>query len=66
MTIPERVRLSVRAHRRIFAGVVIAISVFLWGVVGAVAWVAADIVSGLPDGDALRSVGTMAQATTLD
>jgi 1A family penicillin-binding protein len=38
---------------------------FMWAAVGAAAWFAGGILTGLPDKDALRGVSTMAQATTL-
>ena len=41
------------------------LSVLMWGAVGAAAWLAGDVLTGLPDKEALRSVSTMAQATTL-
>ena len=37
----------------------------MWGVVAGAAWFASDILTGLPDRETLRGVGTMAQATTL-
>ena len=37
----------------------------MWTVVAGAAWVAGDILTGLPDRQVIRTVGTMAQATTL-
>ena len=41
------------------------VTVLMWSAVGVAAWFVHDVVTGLPDGVALRSVGTMSQATTL-
>lgn len=38
---------------------------FMWAAAGVAAWFAGDILTGLPDKDALRGVSTMAQSTTL-
>jgi 1A family penicillin-binding protein len=43
----------------------VALSIFMWAVMGGAAWFAADVLTGLPDKEALRAVSTMAQATTL-
>ena len=37
----------------------------MWTAVGVAAWFVHDVVTGLPDGAALRGVGAMSQATTL-
>jgi penicillin-binding protein 1A len=65
VTNTDRFRDLLRAHRHLFASVIVALSILMWTVVAGAAWVAGDILTGLPDGQALRSVGTMAQATTL-
>jgi penicillin-binding protein 1A len=65
VNIPDRVRHVIRAHHRVFAGAVVALAIAMWGAVGAAAWFARDVLTGLPDREALRGVGTMAQATTL-
>jgi 1A family penicillin-binding protein len=39
--------------------------IVMWGAVAGAAWFTRDILAGLPDREALREVGTMAQATTL-
>ena len=65
MTLPDRLRTIIRAHHRIFAGAVVALSILMWSVVAGAAWLASDILTGLPDRQALRGVGAMAQATTL-
>ena len=43
----------------------LALALAMWGAVGVAAWFASDVLTGLPDRQALRGVGTMAQATTL-
>ena len=65
MTIPDRIRIAIQTHHRLFAAAVVALSIFMWTAVGVAAWFAGDILTGLPDKDALRGVSTMAQATTL-
>jgi 1A family penicillin-binding protein len=55
----------VRAHRRLFAAAVIAVSVLMWAAAGMVLWLGVGVAGGLPDGDALRGVGSMARATTV-
>ena len=44
---------------------VIALSLGTWTTVGAAVWLAQDVVTDLPDDNAFRDIGTMAQATTL-
>jgi penicillin-binding protein 1A len=60
-----RLSLLARAHRRLFLATVIAISVLLWTAAGFGAWFIHDILTDLPDKTALKSIGTMAQSTTL-
>ena len=55
----------IRAHRRIFVVAVVAVCVAVWAAVAGAIWFAYDVSTGLPDDTALRSVQTMAQATTL-
>ncbi|MGH9350466.1 MAG: penicillin-binding protein 1A [Vicinamibacterales bacterium] len=61
----DRLRTLIRAHRQLFAGAVVALSILMWAGIGGAAWLAGDILTGLPDQDALRGVSTMAQATTI-
>lgn len=65
MTTSDRIRRAIRTHHRLFAGSIVALSTIMWAAVGGAAWFAGDILTGLPDKDALRGVSTMAQATTL-
>ena len=65
MNIREKVGTAVRAHRRLFVGVMTALAVVTWTAVGASAWFIRDIVTDLPDDRDLREIGAMAQATTL-
>ncbi len=61
----DRFRHLIRAHRNLFAGGVVALSILLWSIVAGAAWLARDILTDLPDQQALRGVGTMARSTTL-
>jgi 1A family penicillin-binding protein len=63
--IPKRLAPLVRANRRLFAGVVVMLSMAMWTAVGTSAWFLHDVVTGLPDNASIRQVGTMAQATLL-
>ena len=65
VTIPDKLASIIRAHRRPFIALVVLCSVMTWSVVGASAWLARDVVNGLPDNKEIREVGTMATATTL-
>ncbi len=61
----ERLRQFIRAHHRAFAGAIVALCIVMWAVVAGAAWFARDILTGLPNREALREVSLMAQATTL-
>jgi 1A family penicillin-binding protein len=61
----ERLAALARQHRRAFVALVIAVSIVTWTSVGAAVWFAQDVATDLPDNNALRGIGTMAQATTL-
>ena len=65
LDLSHRLASAIRAHRQLFVGALITATVLMWSVVGVAAWFAHDVVTGLPDGVALRGVGTMSQATTL-
>jgi penicillin-binding protein 1A len=65
MHIREKLGRAVRAHRKLFIGMVVALSLVTWTAVGASAWFIRDVVTGLPDEDDVRGIGAMAQATTL-
>ena len=65
MNIREQLGAAVRTHRRLFIGTLVALSLVAWTAVGASAWFIRDVVTGLPDEEDLRGIGTMAQATTL-
>lgn len=53
------------AHRRLFVATIIVITAVMWTGAVASAWLFRDVVTGLPGGDQLQSVSSMAQATTL-
>ena len=59
----DRAKLSglYRAHRRLSLAAAVAMLI----TIGATVWFVASILSAVPDRDALRGIGTMAQATTL-
>jgi 1A family penicillin-binding protein len=65
MNIREKLGTAVRAHRRVFIGFAVALSVISWTAVGASAWFIRGVVTGLPDLDDVRGIAAMAQATTL-
>ena len=50
---------------RLLATLLAVVAILTWGSAGAIAWVGWDLTSGLPDREALRRLGDMAQATTL-
>ena len=52
-------------HRRLFMSVMVAVAVIVWASVGAAALLLADVITGLPDEQAMRGVGVMAKATTI-
>jgi hypothetical protein len=55
----------VRAHRRLFAAAIVALSLLMWAVAGLVVWLMIGVAGGLPDDIALRGVGSMSRATTV-
>ncbi|HVZ19601.1 MAG TPA: PBP1A family penicillin-binding protein, partial [Vicinamibacterales bacterium] len=59
----SRARLAGRPHLLVSA-VVMAALLLVAGIVGA-AWFLHDVTAGLPDGNAIRGLGNMAQATTI-
>jgi 1A family penicillin-binding protein len=61
----QRVLTIVRAKPRLFIASIVALSVALWGVVGTSIGFAATSVRGLPRSTDVRSVGSMAHATTI-
>jgi 1A family penicillin-binding protein len=61
----ERLASAIQAHRRLFVGAVSALALLMWGTTVVAVWFAYGVVTGLPDGAALRGVGAMSQATTL-
>ena len=65
MNLSHRLAAAIRAHRQLFVGMLITVTVLMWSAVGVAAWFVHDVVTGLPDGVALRGIGTMSQATTL-
>jgi 1A family penicillin-binding protein len=61
----DRVMAAVRRYPKVFVGAMTALCLAAWLAVGAsVAYVYAAV-SGLPDSNAVRTVGTMARATTI-
>jgi penicillin-binding protein 1A len=65
MTFAERAAAIIQRHQRPFVGLLVAVSIVLWGAAGASAWVLKGVVTGLPDAHDVREIATMAQATTL-
>ena len=63
--VSEKIASVIRAHRGVFVAAVVALTVVMWVTVGALLWFVRDTVTDLPDREALRGVGSMAQATTL-
>ncbi len=55
----------VRANRRLFTACIVALALIVWSAVGVSGWFMRGVVTGLPDRNDLRAIGTMAQATTL-
>jgi penicillin-binding protein 1A len=55
----------VRAHRGLFIGGLVLFTLVLWTSVAGAFWFMRGTVTDLPDRQALRQVGSMAQATTL-
>src|SRR5262249_19690611 len=63
--VPEPVRPLINVHRRLFVAAIAAVSLLIWAVVGVSAWFASEILTELPGTARLRTIETMAQATTL-
>ncbi len=61
----NRIAAAARRHHRLFLATVVMVSVGTWTSVAAAVWYAQDVVTGLPDHQTLRDIGSMAQATTL-
>jgi 1A family penicillin-binding protein len=61
----ERVVAVIRTHPRAFFGAVTAVAVAVWIFVGASVAFVYGAVTGLPDSDAVRTVGMMPRATTI-
>lgn len=61
----EKLAAAIRAHQGLFVATLVTLSVVMWVAVGAAFWFVRDAMTGLPDKQALRDVGTMDQATTL-
>ena len=56
---------SPRRRPRVLAAVLVLVAVLVWTTTGWAAWLAWDLTSGLPDRERLRSIGEMAQSTTI-
>src|SRR2546422_10927190 len=65
VNIPDCLRHLINVHRRAFVIAIVAVSLLMWAVVGVSAWFASEILTELPGTDRLRTIETMAQATTL-
>lgn len=63
--VPDRLRVAIRRHHRVFVSAVAIAAVVAGTAVIGGAWLAYDVFSGLPDAAAIRNVGSMAQATLL-
>jgi penicillin-binding protein 1A len=62
---PDRLTPWIRRHPRLFIATVLVVSIVMWAGAVTSAWMLRDVVTGLPDNAAIRSVGSMAQATLL-
>src|SRR4029079_17576373 len=54
-----------RRRPRLIGGAIVLMALILFATTGAAAWFAYDLTSALPDRDAVRGLGEMAQATTI-
>jgi penicillin-binding protein 1A len=54
-----------RAHRNLFRAAIVTTSILTLALLGAGAWLAYDVMTGLPNASQLQGMGAMAQATTL-
>ncbi|HXE81529.1 MAG TPA: PBP1A family penicillin-binding protein [Vicinamibacterales bacterium] len=50
---------------RVLAALLVLVAAAVWAATGYAAWLAWDLTSGLPDRERLRSIGDMAQSTTI-
>jgi penicillin-binding protein 1A len=64
-SLAEHLSSAVRAHRRLFIGLIVALAVLMWSSAGALAWYLGGVAVGLPDDAAIRGVGLMSRATTV-
>ena len=55
----------IRRRPRLIGGAIVLMALILFATTGAAAWFAYDLTSALPDRDAVRGLGEMAQATTI-
>ena len=67
VTLPahERLLTIIRARPRLFVGAVLAVSVGVWVLIGGAAAFGFSAIRGLPNSEAVRTVGIMPRATTL-
>jgi 1A family penicillin-binding protein len=56
---------AARAHHRAFVATVVTLGVLVCTAVGLAVWLLVAVVSGLPDDDAIRGVGSMSRSTTV-
>ena len=61
----EKLATHIRAHRGLFVGAVVLVTLLLWTSVAGAFWFMHGTVTDLPDHDTLRKIGAMARATTL-
>jgi 1A family penicillin-binding protein len=61
----ERLLAVIRARPRLFVGAVVALSVAIWVLIGGTVAFGYTAIRGLPDSEAVRTVGMMARATTI-
>src|SRR5688572_2805901 len=61
----EQLRTLIRRQPQVFAGIVVAMSVAMWVLVGTTVAFGMGAIRGLPNSEAVRTVGQMSQATTL-
>jgi 1A family penicillin-binding protein len=63
--LPSRALSPLRGRPRLVAALVVVIAVAGFGVAGYATWFSYELTAGLPDRDAIRGIGDMAQSTTI-
>jgi penicillin-binding protein 1A len=65
VSVVDRLRRALSGRPRLLGSLISALSVAIFLMVGYVAWFSYDLTAGLPDSQAVRGLGDMAQSTTL-